>query len=115
VETEIPNDRRLLRPGGFAKATIITDSAAKAAVVPTESIVRFAGVTKLFIVENNKARSISDIITGAEGRGWVEVASNTLPASASVVTTGQTQLADNTQVVIRTPEPPSEHGRSAGK
>jgi multidrug efflux pump subunit AcrA (membrane-fusion protein) len=113
VETEIPNDRRLLRPGGFAKATIITDSAAKAAVVPTESIVRFAGVTKLFIVENNKARSISDIITGAEGRGWVEVASKTLPASASVVTTGQTQLADNTQVVIRTPEPPSEHGRGA--
>jgi RND family efflux transporter MFP subunit len=111
VETEIPNDRRLLRPGGFAKATIITDSAAKAAVVPTESIIRFAGVTKLFIVENNKARSISDIITGAEGRGWVEVASKSLPASASVVTTGQTQLADNTQVVIRTPEPPSEHGR----
>jgi multidrug efflux pump subunit AcrA (membrane-fusion protein) len=111
VETEIPNDRRLHRPGGFAKATIITDSAAKAAVVPTESIVRFAGVTKLFIVENNKARSISDIITGAEGRGWVEVASKSLPASASVVTTGQTQLADNTQVVIRTPEPPSEHGR----
>jgi membrane fusion protein (multidrug efflux system) len=116
VESEIPNDRRLLRPGGFAKATIITDSAAKAAVVPTESIVRFAGVTKLFIVENSKARSISDIVTGAEGRGWVEVASKTLPASASVVTTGQTQLADNTQVVIRTPEPPSEHGhRAAGK
>ena len=114
VETEIPNDRRLLRPGGFAKATIITDSAAKAAVVPIESIVRFAGVTKLFIVENNKARSINDIVTGAEGRGWVEVASKTLPASATVVTTGQTQLADNTQVVIRTPEPPSVHGRQAG-
>jgi membrane fusion protein, multidrug efflux system len=113
VETQIPNDRHLLRPGGFAKATIITDSAAEAAVVPTESIVRFAGVTKLFIVENNKARAISDIITGQEGRGWVEVASKTLPASASVVTSGQIQLADNTQVVIRTPEPPSEHGHKA--
>ena len=82
VETLVPNDRRLLRPGGFAKATIVTDSAAQAAVVPIESIVRFAGVTKLFVVEDDKARAINDIVTGAEGRGWVEVSSKSLPASA---------------------------------
>ena len=67
VETLVPNERGLLRPGGFAKASIITDAEAKAAVVPIESIVRFAGVTKLFIVENGKARSINDIKTGSEG------------------------------------------------
>lgn len=111
VETLVPNDRRLLRPGGFAKATIITDSAARASVVPIESIVRFAGVTKLFVIEGNKARSINDIVTGSEGRGWVEVTSKSLPAVASVVTTGQSQLADGTPVVVRVPEPPAEHGR----
>jgi membrane fusion protein, multidrug efflux system len=105
VETLVPNERGLLRPGGFARASIVTDSAAKAAVVPSESIVRFAGVTKLFIVENGKARSINDIKTGKEGRGWVEVISKELPETASVVTTGQTQLADQTLVVVRTPEP----------
>ena len=105
VETLVPNERGLLRPGGFAKASIITDAEAKAAVVPVESIVRFAGVTKLFIVENGKARSISDIKTGSEGRGWVEVTSKQLPETAQVVTTGQTQLADGTPVVIREPEP----------
>jgi len=109
VETQVPNDRRLLRAGGFAKATIITDSAAQAAVAPTESIIRFAGVTKLFFVENGKARSVNDIVTGTEGPGWVEVTSKSLPTSAMVVITGQTQLANGTPVVIRTPGPPSDH------
>jgi membrane fusion protein, multidrug efflux system len=106
VETLVPNESGLLRPGGFARASIVTDSAAKASVVPSESIVRFAGVTKLFIVENGKARSISDIKTGNEGRGWVEVISQQLPETASIVTTGQSQLADQTLVVVRTPDPP---------
>ena len=106
VETLVPNGRGLLRPGGFAKAAIVTDAEARAAVVPLDSIVRFAGVTKLFIVENGKARAISDIKTGSEGRGWVEVSSKQLPDAAAVVTTGQTQLADGTPVVIREPEPP---------
>ncbi len=105
VETVVSNQRGLLRPGGFAKAAIIVDAESRAAVVPTESIVRFAGVTKLFIVENGKARSINDIQTGTEGRGWVEVTSKLLPTTAQVVTTGQTQLAEGTPVVIREPEP----------
>ncbi len=109
VETQVPNDRRLLRAGGFAKATLVTDSAAQAAVAPTESIIRFAGVTKLFFVENGKARSVNDIVTGSEGPGWVEVTSKSLPTSAMVVITGQTQLANGTPVVIRTPGPPSDH------
>jgi membrane fusion protein, multidrug efflux system len=106
VETLVPNERGLLRPGGFAKASIITDAESSAAVVPLDSIVRFAGVTKLFIVENGKARSINDIKTGSEGRGWIEVTSKLLPDSAIVVTTGQTQLSDEAPVVIREPEPP---------
>jgi membrane fusion protein, multidrug efflux system len=108
VETLVPNERGLLRPGGFAKASIIVDAEARAAVVPTESVVRFAGVTKLFIVENGKARSINDIQTGAEGRGWVEVTSKLLPHAAQIVTTGQTQLAEGTPVLVREPEPPTE-------
>jgi multidrug efflux pump subunit AcrA (membrane-fusion protein) len=108
VETLVPNERGLLRPGGFAKASIVIDAETQAPVVPVESIVRFAGVTKLFIVENGKARSINDIKTGSEGRGWVEVASQQLPSSADVVTTGQSQLAEGTPVVVREPEPPAE-------
>jgi multidrug efflux pump subunit AcrA (membrane-fusion protein) len=114
VETQVPNDRRLLRPGGFAKATIVTDSASEAAVVPIESIAQFAGVTKLFLIEDGRARAVNDIVTGIEGQGWIEVSSKSLPASGSVATTGQSQLADGTPVVIRTPETaPSEPANTA--
>lgn len=102
VEIAVPNNRGLLRPGGFAKASIITERSAEAAAVPIESVVKFAGVTKLFVVEGNKARSIN-VETGLEGSGWVEVIGK-LPKDAQVVTEGQTQLADDTPVVVRKTE-----------
>jgi multidrug efflux pump subunit AcrA (membrane-fusion protein) len=114
VETQVPNDRRLLRPGGFAKATIVTDRAAEAAVAPIESIVQFAGVTKLFLIEDGHARAVNDIVTGIEGPGWVEVSSKSLPASGVVAITGQTQLADGTPVLVRTSETAApEPGKTA--
>jgi RND family efflux transporter MFP subunit len=105
VETLIPNEKGLLRPGGFARATIVTDATAQATVVPIESIVQFAGVTRLFVVEDGKVRSIDDLKIGEEGLGWAEVISKRLPATGRVVTTGMSQLADGTQVTIREPEP----------
>lgn len=105
VEAAVPNDRGLLHPGSFAKASIIAGRNVDADVAPIESIVRFAGVTKLFVVEGNKARAI-EVETGQEKGGWVEVIGE-LPKRAQVVTTGQTQLADGTAVTIRTPEAPA--------
>jgi RND family efflux transporter MFP subunit len=103
VEAEVPNNRGMLRPGGFAKVSILTNRNAEAAVVPIESVVKFAGVTKLFIIEGDKARPI-EVETGLDGSGWIEVLGK-LPAQAQVVTTGQTQLADGTPVVIRSTAP----------
>ncbi len=108
VETMVPNERGLLRPGGFARASIVTRALAQAAVVPMESIVHFAGVTKVFVVEEGKARSISGIKTGQEGRGWIEIEADRLPESAEVITTGQSQLADGTPVFIRQNDPPEQ-------
>jgi RND family efflux transporter MFP subunit len=103
VEAAVPNDEGKLRPGGFAKAEIITDKNAKAIVVPLDAIVRFAGVTKLFVVsEDNKAHAVA-VETGKEGPGWVELLVP-LPDNARVVTTGQSQLADGTPVNVKAPE-----------
>ncbi len=113
VETLVPNEKGLLRPGGFAKASIVTDSSAMASVVPIESIVQFAGVTRLFVVENGRARSIDDLKIGEEGLGWAEVSSKTLPASGKVVTTGMSQLADGTMVTIREAEPATAKAATA--
>ncbi len=101
VEVAVPNHAAMLHPGGFAKASIQVETSARAAVVPLETIVRFAGVTKLFVVEDQKARAIK-VETGLEGPGWVEVVGE-LPETARVVTTGQTQLADGTPVIVREP------------
>lgn len=103
VETSIPNPDGLLRPGGFAKATIVIERDDEAATVPIESIVRSVGITKVFVVtEGAKARAIP-VETGREGKGWVEVI-GPLPSQASVVTTGQSQLADDVPVAIRDPK-----------
>lgn len=103
VEVMVPNRRGLLRPGGFAKASILTDSKSEAQVVPIESVVKFAGVTKVFYVEGGRARSVN-VETGLEGPGWAEIIGK-VPPDAKVVTDGYTQLAEGTPVEIRAPEP----------
>ena len=54
VEAEIPNVLRRLRPGAFVRAEIVIDSAA-ALLIPSASVVTFAGVDKVFIVQDGKA------------------------------------------------------------
>lgn len=103
VEAVVGNPKGLLRPGGFAKASILTKRQDSAATVSQASIVRFAGVTKIFVVEGDKVRSI-EVVTGIEGDGWIEV-SGDLPKAAMVITDGYTQLADGSTIEIRKDEP----------
>ena len=53
------------------------------AVVPIEAVVHFAGVTKIFLVDQGKAQAIDDIKTGVEGAGWVEIIGKQLPTPAT--------------------------------
>jgi membrane fusion protein, multidrug efflux system len=112
VETWVPNDQGMLKPGGFAKASILTRRNAQAKTVPLESVVKFAGVSKLFVVDGQQAREIK-VETGLEGAGWVEVI-GPVPDRALVVTSGQTRLADGTKVIVREPEPASKTAFSNG-
>jgi membrane fusion protein, multidrug efflux system len=102
VEAIVPNDRGLLRPGGFAKASIVTSRNAEATVVPIESVSTYAGVTKVFVVDGGNAHAVP-VETGIQGEGWVEVIGD-LPRDAQVVTTGQVRLAEGTPVEVRVPE-----------
>jgi membrane fusion protein (multidrug efflux system) len=103
VETIIRNDEGKLRPGGFAKASIVVDTRFKATMVPLESVVSYAGVTKLFVLDGDKVHSVP-VEPGMETNGWVEIV-GALDPKSKVVTTGQTQLAEGTLVVVRQPEP----------
>jgi multidrug efflux pump subunit AcrA (membrane-fusion protein) len=117
VEILIDNSARRLKPGGFAKAKIITQQNDQAISVPLEAIVTFAGITKIFLVENNIAREVQ-VTPGQQGLNWVEIAAPPIASGADVVTSGQTALSNDTPVVVRTvdsiPVPSgSSHGLSA--
>ena len=75
VEAEIGNEQGLLRPGSFARAEIVTDSKDPVVLVPTSSVITFAGLTKVMSIENNETkekrikvgRKLKDSIEVVEG------------------------------------------------
>jgi RND family efflux transporter MFP subunit len=56
VEAAVANLQGALRPGMFATADIVVDHAEKAVVVPADALVTFAGVQKVLVVKDGKAR-----------------------------------------------------------
>jgi RND family efflux transporter MFP subunit len=100
VEILVPNERAELKPGGFAKTAIQTEIDERAATVPLEAPMYVAGVTKIFLVEDGRAKEVQ-VTLGLQGNDWVEVASPKLPADAQVITSGHATIADRTAVVIR--------------
>ncbi len=116
VEIHVPNQDRRLRAGSFARAAILTRVDPRAATVPEEALVRFAGVTKLFVVHDGKASAIP-VSTGVcgqcegKGRAWVEVIGS-LPADAAIVTSGQSQLAEGTAVRLRQTKAAIQEGKA---
>ncbi|MBI3838384.1 MAG: efflux RND transporter periplasmic adaptor subunit [Planctomycetia bacterium] len=102
VEILVPNTQAELKPGGFAKTAIVTDLDEHAATVPLESLVNFAGVSKIFLVVDGHAKEVP-VTLGVQDTEWVEIASPTLPENSQVVTSGQTVIADGTAVAVRMP------------
>ncbi len=108
VEVRVPNADRKLKAGSFAKARILAREESVVPTVPEEAIVSFAGVVKVFVVqEDGKAHAVDvkrgvrmEIKTGERTTHWVEVTGD-LPPGASVVTSGHSQLAEGTPVRLR--------------
>ena len=108
VEVWVPNRERLLKSGSFATASILLNADAGAVTVPEEAIIRYAGVTKIFTVVDDRAVVVpvelgSRLdIAGPAGvvHRWVEV-SGPLAVGVPVVTTGHSQLSDGASVRVR--------------
>lgn len=99
VEAYIPNSDHRLKHGGFAKAEVIVGNADQALTVPLEAVTRFAGVSKIFKVQDGAAQEV-EIAIGTQGSGWVEALGG-LQASDVVVISGQSRLANGTRVTVR--------------
>jgi RND family efflux transporter MFP subunit len=54
IEAEVPNEQDALRPGAFANAEIVVDANAPAVLVPSSSVVTFAGVSKVLGVADGR-------------------------------------------------------------
>jgi RND family efflux transporter MFP subunit len=72
VEAVVPNDGDALRPGQFATADIIISEADQALVVPTDAVVTFAGIQKVLLVKDGRARE-QRIRTGRREAERVEI------------------------------------------
>jgi RND family efflux transporter MFP subunit len=97
VEAEITNPGGL-RPGGFARAEIVTNSGDVAVTVPASAVVTFAGIEKVITVENGKAKE-KPITTGRRAETWTEVLSGVNVGEAVVLDPGNLQSGQAVNVV----------------
>jgi RND family efflux transporter MFP subunit len=101
VEIQVPNPDGILKSGSFAKAAIITRMDPETQTVPLDAVVRFAGITKLFLCEGDRVRE-QHVIPGTTTSEWIEIVSPKLPRGAQVVTSGQSLLSNGLTIFVRT-------------
>ncbi len=104
VEATVPNPDGKLKVGFFCKAAILTRSDAEAVVVPVEALVNFAGVTRVFVVDESGTARSRPVRTGLALGTKVEITEGLAPGDR-VATSALARLADGSKVVVRTEEP----------
>ncbi|MFN8599797.1 MAG: efflux RND transporter periplasmic adaptor subunit [Candidatus Binatia bacterium] len=104
VEATIPNPDGRLKVGFFCKAAILTKSDAEALVVPVEALVNFAGVTRVFIVDEGGIARTRPVRTGLSLGTKVEIVEG-LSRGDRVATSALARLAEGSKVVVRAAGP----------
>ena len=97
VEADVRNNGNL-RPGAFARAEIVTDDAKMAVTVPNKSIVTFAGIEKVILVQNGKALE-KPVTTGRRNGEWTEIVTGVNIGDQVVVDPGNLQSGQAVEVV----------------
>jgi RND family efflux transporter MFP subunit len=95
VETEVSNANNVLRPGAFARAEILVSSRQRALVVPAASIATFAGIDRVFVVNEGQV-SEKRIRTGRRSEAGMEVLEGITPGDVVVIEPGN--LTDGEKV-----------------
>ena len=99
VETEVSNANNLLRPGAFARAEIVASSSQRALMLPSTSVVTFAGIDRVFTVQDGQA-SEKRVRTGRHTAAGVEILEGVSPGELVVVEPGN--LTDGEKVAPET-------------
>ncbi|OLC08082.1 MAG: hypothetical protein AUH42_02375 [Gemmatimonadetes bacterium 13_1_40CM_70_11] len=109
VKARVPNGQRLLQPGMFIEAQLVTAVRPTAVVVPEEAIVPIQGAAFVWAVADGKADR-RPVELGVRTPGLVEVTRG-LVAGAQVVVGGQELLFPGAPVMARVADP---KGQGAG-
>ncbi len=99
VEASVPNPGGVLKPGFFAKASIVIGMERGVPFVPEEAVITFAGIVKVYAITNGKAEE-RRVTTGQRRDGWVEIPEG-VKVGETVATSGLSQLATGTAVAVQ--------------
>ena len=98
VETEVSNTGRKLRPGGFSRAEIVVEEGYRALLVPTTSVVTFAGIDRVFTVNGGKV-SEKRIKIGRRGDEGIEIVEGIKAGDQVVLNPGN--MTDGEEIAIK--------------
>ena len=100
VEVLVDNADRTLKPGFFAKGTVLTHVDAEVLAAPDDAVSTLAGVSTVFVIEDGKARQ--QVVTlGAHKDNLIEIVDG-LKGTELVATSNVNQLATGTPVTTGT-------------
>jgi RND family efflux transporter MFP subunit len=103
VKVRVANPDRVLQPGMFARATIVTGTRSGVLQIPERAVLATAGGPVIFIVQGGRAVRRAVTLGDRQG-GLLEIRSG-VSAGESVVVGGQEGLTDNQAVAPRPPQP----------
>jgi membrane fusion protein (multidrug efflux system) len=95
----VTNTNFRLKANTFARGSLVLERAVPTPVVPLESVVSFAGMTKVFVVQDNLAHS-RNVTVGRIREGVQEIVEG-LKVGESVVVNGQSRLSDGVAVAVQ--------------
>jgi len=98
IEALVENPDRALKANFFARAELVVDEAAPTLVVPIEALVTFAGVNKVFVVEEGAAQA-REVELGAT-RGELQEILSGVKAGERVIVSGRTKVQSGTPVTL---------------
>jgi len=98
VEAVVTNNEGALRPGQFATADIILNRGETALMLPADTLVNFAGVQRVVLVENGKARE-QRVRTGRRQGDDIEILEGV--KNGDVVARAAGDVADGTSVRVK--------------
>jgi membrane fusion protein, multidrug efflux system len=98
LRAQVPNPDLVLKPGLFARVTIVTDERAQALMVPEAAVMPEGTGKAVYVIEEGNAR-LTKVTIGKRLAGKVEITEG-LTVGAQVVTAGQMRLRDGAPVDV---------------